>query len=434
VPPLHPSNSVLLLDISRLIWRAQRVAPTGIDRVELAYAQHFIAGHGSIQAHAVLHLFGFVFAVSRAGARQFIEDLSTRWHGAAPKGRLDHVAAVARTYLRLLTSAWSCGRSLRRKLRSRPGPPIFLVVSNHHVSRSFTFARVRRTLGAKTVCFIHDVIPIDCPEYFPSGWEARYHRVAANVGRIFDAVIANSETTARSLRPHLVVKDGGPSSRVHVRVAPLGVRSFPRPHEPASLADRPYFVVIGTIEPRKNHLLLLNLWARLATTVEVPPRLLVIGARGWENEQVVDMLERSRRLRGLIEEHNRLADTEIGALLVHARALLAPSFTEGFGLPLCEALASGTPVICSDIPAFREVGRDTPEFLDPLDPHAWMDAVLEYSRPDSARRAAQLLRLRHWRTPTWTDHFQVVHRLLGGLDTRDDRDYAPDASRAAPAA
>jgi glycosyltransferase involved in cell wall biosynthesis len=67
---------------------------------------------------------------------------------------------------------------------------------------------------------------------------------------------------------------------------------------------RPYFVCIGTIEPRKNHLLLLHLWRHLAETMpaESVPRLVIIGRRGWENEQVVDMLERCPTLKRYVEE------------------------------------------------------------------------------------------------------------------------------------
>jgi glycosyltransferase involved in cell wall biosynthesis len=184
------------------------------------------------------------------------------------------------------------------------------------------------------------------------------------------------------------------------------------PDAPPATQSVPYFIVLGTIEPRKNHMLLLNLWGRLATTMPEPPRLLVIGARGWENEQVVDILERSRRLHGLVEEHNRLDDSGVGALLTQARAVLVPSFVEGFGLPLAEALASGVPVICSDIPEFREIGRDTPDYLDPLDLMAWRDQVVDYSRADSRRRAAQLQRLAHWQPPSWPDHFEIVERAL----------------------
>jgi len=195
------------------------------------------------------------------------------------------------------------------------------------------------------------------------------------------------------------------------------VRTFQSPATLHDTQNRPYFVVLGTIEPRKNHLLLLNLWTRLASMMPAPPRLLVIGHRGWENEQVIDMLERSRRLRGLVEEHSGLSDAQVGALLCGARALLLPSFAEGFGLPLAEALASGIPAICSDIPVFRELGRDAPEYLDPLDLQNWSKAVVDYSHPDSPRRAAQMERLTCWQAPSWSDHFSTVEQLLIELET-----------------
>ncbi len=419
------SKSVLLLDISRLIWRARRKGPTGIDRVELAYAQHFIATDSQRPAFAVLHLLGFVFAIGPAAARAFILELSARWQGNAPPTRWANLRAILRIYSHLLRGPWVVGPWLRHKLRDSPGKPVFLVVSHHHVSRDHTIGRIRCVLGVKTVCFLHDLIPIDYPEYFKPGWEQRYHQLAGNVGRLFDAVIANSQETARSLRSCLDDGQDNAAARL-IRVAAPGVRTFQKdPVDSLEQRDRPYFVVLGTIEPRKNHLLLLNLWTRLPALLAEPPRLLVIGHRGWENEQVVDMLERSRRLRGLVEEHNGLSDAQVGALVHGARALLLPSFAEGFGLPLAEALASGVPVICSDIPVFRELGRDAPEYLDPLDLQLWTDAIVEYTRPDSVRRAAQIERLVHWRAPCWTEHFTTVEHLLGELETRFPPKPAP---------
>jgi glycosyltransferase involved in cell wall biosynthesis len=410
------AKSLLLLDISRLIWRARRRGPTGIDRVELAYARHFLCGQSERPVLPVLHLAGLLFAPSPTAARRFVALLARRWEASAPQSRREHWASVAKTYLRLFTTSWRFGPWLRSKLQKHSGAPIFLVVSHHHVARDFTIAQIRSRFGAKTACFIHDLIPIDYPEYFERGWEARYQRLSSALAKHFDAVIANSEATAHALRTHVGASPAASPARA-MRIASPGVRAFPRPRAASSVAPTPpYFVVLGTIEPRKNHLLLLNLWTRLAA-VQCPPRLLVVGARGWENEQVLDMLERSRRLRGLVEEHNGLTDVEIGALLHRARALLLPSFAEGFGLPLAEALASGVPALCSNIPSFREVGRDVPEYLDPLDTNAWENAVSDYSRADSSRRAAQMQRLTGWRRPRWKEHFTAVEQLLGELDS-----------------
>jgi glycosyltransferase involved in cell wall biosynthesis len=421
-------KSVVLLDISRLIWRARRSAPTGIDRVELAYAYHFVTGRQERPAYAVLHLLGFVVALSPAGGRRFIEALGSRWEGTQnPTTRTARLSQVLKIYLGLFLSVWYVGPWLRRKLGRHPGAPIFLVVSHHHIARGYTIERVRRGLQATTACLIHDLIPLEYPEYLPPGWESRYQCISDNLAHLFDAVIVNSESTAQAVRACM------PSSprktrRALVRCAPLGARAFPGAKRAGNNApSRPYFAVLGTIEPRKNHLLLLNLWARLAVETSLPPRLIVVGARGWENEQVVDMLERSRRLRGLVEERNHMSDAEVGMLLANARALLVPSFAEGFGLPLAEALASSVPVLCSDIPVFRELGKDVPEYIDPLDLHAWKDAVHDYSQPSSGRRRAQLARLQRWRPPAWSDHFACVEQLFTDLDKSRSRTAAPIA-------
>jgi glycosyltransferase involved in cell wall biosynthesis len=406
----------VLLDISRLIWRARRTGPSGIDRVELAYAQHFLDTDAGRPAYAVVHLGGWLFGVNPSGARRFVQGVAARWQGDAPEGNQARATGLLALYARLLQGHWSAGFQLRRRFKRHRDPPIFLVVSHHHLSREHTMRSIRRAFGARCVCFLHDLIPIDYPEYVQPGKAQGHRRVTETIARLFDAVIVNSKTTADSLRHFLssAPERSLPDAGIHVALP--GVRAFPRstrpsdaPHGPDSV---PYFIVLGTIEPKKNHLLLLNLWGRLSTTMATPPRLLVIGARGWENEQVVDLLERSHRLHGLVEEHSRLDDEGVGSLLREARALLVPSFVEGFGLPLAEALASGVPVVCSDIPVFREVGHDVPDYVDPLDLFAWRDAVVDYSEPNSPRRAAQMQRLAHWQPPLWPEHFEIVERAL----------------------
>jgi glycosyltransferase involved in cell wall biosynthesis len=409
-------TSPVLLDISRLVWGARRVGPTGIDRIELAYARHLMDDSTKRPACLVLHACGLLFGVTAAGGRRFIRDLDRRWQGLTPASRPARIAAVLGSYARLFTSVWIVGPWLRRRLKVHGGAPVFVVVSHHHVGHAFTIRRIRRVFKARTVCFIHDLIPIDYPEFCRSGAEARHHRAIDNAAKLFDAAIVNSETTARSLRAYIERSGNPPPSSLQICVAAPGVRPFPRPQAPApGLLDRPYFVMLATIEPKKNHMLALNVWARLASASAQPPLLLVIGAPGWGCAEAIDMMQRSQRLRGLVIWHRHMADSDVGPALHGARALLAPSWVEGFGLPLAEALASGTPVICSDIPAFREVGRGVPEYRDPLDLIGWMNAVLDYSRPDSPSRAAQMARLADWHAPGWPEHFRMVDQLMKDL-------------------
>jgi glycosyltransferase involved in cell wall biosynthesis len=134
------------------------------------------------------------------------------------------------------------------------------------------------------------------------------------------------------------------------------------------------------------------------------------------------MLERCPGLRGLVHEVPRCADAALARWLRHARALLFPSFAEGYGIPLVEALSVGTPVIASDLPVFRELAGTIPDYLDPLDGPGWRRAILDYARAEDdgraatpGARAAQLARLQGWRAPTWAQHFAQVEAFMARL-------------------
>jgi glycosyltransferase involved in cell wall biosynthesis len=190
-------------------------------------------------------------------------------------------------------------------------------------------------------------------------------------------------------------------------VLPAGPRPFPQP----------YFLVLGTIEPRKNHWMLLQLWRRLHGSMgNGAPRLVVIGQRGWECENVVDLLERCEQLQGIVIERSACSDVELNTWLHHAQALLFPSFAEGYGLPLAEALAHHVPVICSELPVFREIAGEIPEYVDPLDGARWETLVREYAIPESPMRADQILRIANYRATTWPQHFALVDAFLRDLN------------------
>src|SRR4029077_7156113 len=222
-------------------------------------------------------------------------------------------------------------------------------------------------------------------------------------------LIVNSAVTRDALQPHLDRAGRAPP----VLVAPFGgdLPAAPIDHPPPF--HRPLFVYVSTIEARKNHLLLLNLWRRLAMELgESAPLLVLVGQRGWETENVVDMLDRCPALKGAVVEHNAMADADMVALMKGAKALLLPSFAEGFGFPLIEALELGVPALWSDIAALRETGGAVPDFLDPLDGPGWQLAILDYAAPGSPRRAAQLARLSRWEPPSWEHHFAIVDRFI----------------------
>jgi glycosyltransferase involved in cell wall biosynthesis len=189
---------------------------------------------------------------------------------------------------------------------------------------------------------------------------------------------------------------------------------------PAGSGERPipepYFVVLSTIEPRKNHMMLLTVWRDLVRAyANDAPKLVLIGQRGWECENIVDLLDRCDALHEAVIECPRCDDRELATWLRHAQALLMPSFAEGYGMPVAEALMAGTPVIASNLPVFAEIAGEIPDYLDPLDGMGWRATILDYTSEQSPLRAAQRERLQSYRAPSWDSHFDSVNRLLGEL-------------------
>jgi glycosyltransferase involved in cell wall biosynthesis len=399
-----PGRSVLL-DISRLISAARRRVPSGIERVELAYARHFLADERNL-ACALAEPWKRMALVDRDRAVLFVETLSAAWAGdAAQAPAAFRLARIIQVQLSLKRSA-----SLTLRTRDLQVPLFYLLVSHHHLDRPSAIGALLARTGARLVAFVHDMIPVTHPEYARPGIPEIHRARMQTVAALASGVIYNSAHTQLEFSPLLERVNRAPAQIV----APLGL-DVPR-RAPAATDGVPYFVFLSTIEPRKNHLLLLNLWRELAQEMgPATPRLTIIGRRGWENENVIDMIERCEPIRGVIEEINELGDSDLGATLAGARALVLPSFAEGFGLPVAEALAAGTPVLCSDLPALREVGGDVPEYLHPLDGPAWRDAILDYAGRDTSRRDDQLRRLEGWSPPTWTEHFTAVEKILTAI-------------------
>jgi glycosyltransferase involved in cell wall biosynthesis len=396
----------LLLDISRLLGRAQRGAPTGIDRVEHAYAEQLL-----LQAPDRLHFVAIdkldrLCTLPKGEAAAFIAKIGLHWRGAG--GSAAEIGAAAR-----MLWVKALFRPALRNWVPATGHPFYLLMSHRHLHRP---DRLRRAIGAsqaRLTVFVHDLIPIEFPEYGRPLQAELHARRMQTVAAMAEAVVVNSNATAQALRPFLDQAGRAPP----VLVAPLGVQPASRAEE--RVIPGPYFVYLSTIEPRKNHLMLLHVWRRLAEMRgEATPHLVLVGRRGWENENIIDMLERSVAIRQHVTEWTDVTDAKIGALLHHSRALLFPSFAEGFGLPVAEALAAGIPVICSDLPALRETGGGVPDYLDPLDGLGWLDAVLRYADPDSPARDAQIARMADWTPPNWPDHVRSVVSFLARLPER----------------
>lgn len=390
-PSIQSADSAILIDVTRLAARLlESKHPTGVDRVSLAYITHFRA-----RARAVVRHWGRWMQLSPTASQRVF---------AAFLGEDDQPETTIR---RCVAAAYVLRWGLTKGA--------LLFNTGHSGLDDPQYAqRVQRT-GVHPVYFLHDLIPLTHPEYCRAG-EVDKHRQRLNTMlHTGHGVIANSKATLRDLVAYAQSHDLPAPPNL---VAHLGLSRLPAP-EPTPPLIPPYFVVLGTIEARKNHLMLLHVWREVVERLgAAAPKLVIIGQRGWECEQVVDLLDRCEVLRDVVLEVPHCDDAQLATWLAHAQALLFPSFAEGYGLPLVEALASGVPVIASDLPAFREVAGDIPQYVDPIDGLGWLQAVLAFADPGHPARQQQLVRMQGFEAPSWDAHFVKVDTWLSEIAHR----------------
>ncbi|MGF6300003.1 glycosyltransferase involved in cell wall biosynthesis [Paraburkholderia sp. WC7.3d] len=264
----------------------------------------------------------------------------------------------------------------------------------------------------RPVFMVHDLIPLTHAEYCRPGVDATHRNRMQTALKHASGLIMNSQATLDSLAAE--------AHRSNLPLPPIVVAHLasgvtPRPLAPRPIAT-PYFVMLSTIEPRKNHWFILHVWRRLVEQLgAAAPKLVVIGRRGWECENVIDMLERCESLKGVVIEESHCSDEKLYAYLQHCQALLFPSFVEGYGMPLAEALALKVPVLASDLSVFHEIADDIPDYLDPLDGPGWLARIQAYTQANSPERDGQLSRIERFREPTWVEHFERVDAFLETL-------------------
>ncbi len=398
-----------LLDLTRLMSRVGGGAMTGIDRVEAAYLSHLSAEPEPLFA-LVRTALGFVL-LDREGVEALHSCLSGRaaWGSADLLSRLTHRRAPMRrraeSDLRRLALARSGRKGLARMLaRHLPAGAVWLNVGHANLSDD-VFAAIHAA-GGRAHVLVHDMIPLEYPEYQRPGTVPLFERRMRAVARAADLVIYNSAASRRDAERYFSGWGRVPPGLV----AHLGIE-VPEPAPEALPAGldlaTPYFVALGTIEPRKNHALLLDIWEDL-TAHGPAPNLYIVGNRGWNNQAVFARLD--ARPRGVIEL-DRLSDGAVAALLQGARALLFPSHAEGFGLPPCEAHALGVPVVASDLPVLCEILGNIPIYASPADMYSWRKTIQALAEETDARRSPGAMQDTGPALPTWEDHFNLVLRV-----------------------
>jgi glycosyltransferase involved in cell wall biosynthesis len=252
------------------------------------------------------------------------------------------------------------------------------------------------------VVTVHDLTFLENPTWYR--WErALYNRwgVGQSVKRA-RRIVAVSEATAKALVKELNVE----RERIDViyngvdeRFVPAEEEAVQSFREKYKLPER-FFLFVGTFEPRKNVDRIIRGWARVAEKVEVD--LVLAGREGWKTEPIqkaIDSVDHPERIHRI----GFLDHDDLPGVMCAAEALVYPSLAEGFGIPVAEAMACGTPVITSKVSSLPEVAGDAGLLVDPLDVGEiggamWRIGENEALREDLSKRGIERAKQFSWQT------------------------------------
>lgn len=269
-----------------------------------------------------------------------------------------------------------------------------------------------------SVITVHDLAFLYYPQYLVPEARRYYGQIGAAV-KSAEAIIAVSQHTKKDLIEQL----GVPEGKVHVvyeaanpLYRPLGEVAFGSPQRVVAI-PQPYILFVGTLEPRKNLPALLRAMAQIkGQRASRTPRLVMAGGKGWLYQESLDLVGQL----GLTEEtllFGPAAPEELLWLYNRAELLVLPSVYEGFGLPVVEAMACGTPVVVSRTSSLPEVAGDAGLLVDPADSEALAEAICRVLDDQALREKMRQAGLQQAGRFSWEstarETLDVYHKAAG---------------------
>lgn len=394
-------------DVTRLFFGPLSRTPRGIDRVDFALAARLfrqsekpcvgvmptLQGMRVFDRHSVRR---GLFRLQKLWAERRGIDDDTVWHqlvhdlrgegtcdGAImPPPRFTPWHRTKRMASLVSATGFKFGQSARDHV---PDRAVYVNVGHISLAMPLYLRWLDSRPDVTPVFMLHDVIPLDTPQYVSPSSASHHATMVASTARYAAGLLVTTAAAKETVSQAL-----GRFGRddIMTLAQPLPVpRVFDTPAAPdPALKGVKYFVICGAIEPRKNHSLLFDVWSGLTQDMgATAPHLVIIGSPGWRSQEILRPVRENEALRARVHVVSGLSSPSLKRLLTGAIGLLMPSHAEGFGLPLIEATRLGVPVMASNIPAHREVVDANALLLDPCLADAWGRAIRAWTAGEHPR-------------------------------------------------
>lgn len=376
-------NTFIAYDITRLMHRYEASHATGIDRVDINYISWIINSFTNIlfikQQNKSFEL------VNHKEATLLLSELGQRW------GCQEQISISTKTHLY---------QSFEDYLNNNN--KILYINTSHTLTAQEELLRLSTRANFKSIFFIHDLIPASYPHFVRDNDEITFRNKMLVIFSCASIVITNSNYTKNEINNFCKENN---ISFPEIIIANIGCETIF--HKATDIDRKNYFIYVSTLEPRKNHLLLIHVWELLAKKYqEQTPILIFIGKKGWNIDWLESYINKNPIARKYIKRIESVKDSLLAKLMQECLATLNPSHVEGWGMPAVESMAAQKITLCSDIPAYREATQGKAIYLHPDDTFSWFKTISQII--DKKIQQANI----NIKIPSWQDHFLIINKTI----------------------
>lgn len=274
--------------------------------------------------------------------------------------------------------------------------------------------------GGYIIPIIHDLIPINFPQYYDPELVRLFRKALDSIIPISKGIITVSKSILNELETYINLNHKMIENPPFIDYFYLGCDVKSKNNNSSSnsqirnalkalLGGDSVYIMVGTIEPRKDHITVIEAFEKLWTDGK-QYKLVIIGQIGWKNKEILHKIKTNKYLNKYLFVFNNINDAELAMFYRKSKALIFASKNEGFGLPLIEAMQYKIPIIASDIPIFREIAGNYPVYFSVGSSNDLARAILNIKsnyRPGELSKNSVLL--------TWDESIKIFTEKILNL-------------------